>query len=40
MNELVKVYNDGTVELRVEFKMIDGQVYAKANTMAELQKIS
>ena len=24
MNELVKVYNDGKVELRVEFKMIDG----------------
>ena len=40
MNELVKVYNDGKVELRVEFKMIDGQVYAKANTMAESQKLA
>lgn len=40
MSELVKVYNDGSVELRVEFKMIDGQVYAKANTMAESQKLA
>lgn len=40
MNELVKVYNDGSVELRVEFKMIDSQVYANANTMAESQKLA
>ena len=39
MNELVKVYNDGKVELRVEFKMIDGQVYANANTMADGKKL-
>ena len=40
MNELVKVYNDGSVELRVEFRMIDGQVYAKANSMADSQKLA
>ena len=39
MNELVKVYNDGSVELRVEFRMIDGQVYAKANSMADGKKL-
>lgn len=39
MNELVKVYNDGTVELQVEFKVIDGQVYAKANTMTDSVKL-
>ena len=40
MNELLKVYNDGKVELRVEFEMIDGQVYANANTMVESQKLA
>ena len=39
MNELVKVYNDGSVDLRVEFKVIDGQVYAKANSMADGKKL-
>lgn len=40
MNDLVKVYNDGSVELRVVFRMIDGQVYANANTMVDSQKLS
>ena len=39
MNELVKVYNDGSVELKVEFKMIDGLVYAKANSMTDSTKL-
>ena len=39
MNELVKVYNDGTVELQVEFKIIDGAVYANANSMADSKKL-
>lgn len=28
-NELVRVYNDGNAELNVEFKVIDGEVYAE-----------
>lgn len=39
MTELVKVYNDGTVELQVEFKIIDGAVYANANSMADSKKL-
>ena len=39
MNELVKVYNDGNMELNVEFKVIDGEVYAKANSMADSTKL-
>lgn len=35
MNEIVKVYSDGIVEMQVEFKVIDGQVYAKANSMTD-----
>ena len=40
MTELVKVYNDGNVELNVEFSVIEGQVYANANTMADSQKLA
>lgn len=39
MNELVKIYNDGTMELKVVFKMINGLVYAKANSMADSTKL-
>ena len=39
MNEIVKVYNDGSMELKVEFKLIEGQVYANANTMADSKKL-
>ena len=39
MNELVKVYNDGNAELNVEFKIIDGAVYANANSMADSKKL-
>ena len=38
-NEIVKVYNDGSMELNVEFKVIDGEVYAKANTMTDSKKL-
>lgn len=39
MNEIVRIYTDGSVELMVEFKLIDGQVYANANTMADSKKL-
>lgn len=38
-NEILKVYNDGSMELNVEFKVIDGEVYAKANTMTDSKKL-
>ena len=38
-NEIVKVYNDGSMELNVEFKVIDGEVYAKANSMCEPKQL-
>ena len=39
MNELVRIYNDGELNFEVEFKMINGEIYAKANTMCDRVKL-
>ena len=39
MVSIVKVYDSGSEKINVEFRIIDGEIYAKANTMTENKKV-
>ena len=39
MGSIVKVYDSGSEKTNVEFRIIDGEIYAKANTMTENKRV-